>query len=139
MPDEPKQDEVDELMKKLGVDIPRSGAPAGKPEGSREGAPGKMEFEPLVPAPSGHPEAGLDLLGDVNVNLKVELGRSRMYVQDILKLGPGSVVTLDSLTDEPLDVYVNDRLVARGEVLVMNDNLAIRITEVVAPSRTPEK
>jgi flagellar motor switch protein FliN/FliY len=94
-----------------------------------------MEFEPLAPAAEVRPEAGLDLLRDVNVSVRVELGRARMYVQDILKLGPGSVVSLESLTGDPLDVYVNDRLVARGEVLVINENFAIRITEVIAPQK----
>jgi len=56
-----------------------------------------------------------------------------MLVQDILKLSAGSVVELDRLTADPLDIYVNDRLVARGEVLVLDENFAIRITEVVQP------
>ncbi len=136
MPEEIRPDEVEELMKKIGAEAPRSAPP---PAAARESSPARMEFEPLVPAGAPHPEASLDLLGDVDVNLKVELGRTRLYVQDILRLGPGSVVTLDSLTSEPLDVYVNDRLVARGEVLVVNENLAIRITEVVTPQKAPEK
>ena len=67
------------------------------------------------------------------------IGRARMYVQDILKLGPGAVVPLESLTGDPLDLYVNDRLVARGEVLVINENFAIRITEVISPQKAQEK
>ena len=77
--------------------------------------------------------AGLDRLGDVNVNVRVELGRTRVQVQDVLNLASGSIVPLQSLTGDPLDVYVNDQLVARGEVLVVNDNFAVRITEVIPP------
>jgi flagellar motor switch protein FliN/FliY len=61
----------------------------------------------------------------------VELGSSKMNVQDVLKLGSGSVVGLNSLIGDPVNVFVNDRLVARGEVLVVKDNIAVRITEVV--------
>jgi flagellar motor switch protein FliN/FliY len=73
----------------------------------------------------------MDLLGDVNVQVRVELGSSKMNVQDVLKLGSGSVVGLNSLIGDPVNVFVNDRLVARGEVLVVKDNIAVRITEVV--------
>lgn len=75
----------------------------------------------------------IDLLYDVALNVKIELGRSRMSVEDILKLGKGSVVELDKLAGDPLDVFMNERLVARGEVLILNDNFCIRITEIVAP------
>lgn len=73
----------------------------------------------------------LDLLGDVDLNVTVELGRTEMLVEDVLKLGEGSVVELDKLAGDPVDVYVNGRLVARGEVLVLNENFCIRISEIV--------
>jgi flagellar motor switch protein FliN/FliY len=76
--------------------------------------------------------ATIDLLRDVMLSVKIELGRSRMYIEDILKLGEGSVVELDKLAGDPVDVFVNDRLVARGEVLVLNDNFCVRIGEIVA-------
>src|SRR5213079_587569 len=66
--------------------------------------------------------SSIDLLRDVELNVKIELGRSRMLVEDVLKLGEGSVVELDKLAGDPVDVFVNNRLVARGEVLVLNDN-----------------
>ena len=65
-------------------------------------------------------------------NVKIELGRSRMLVEDVLKLSEGSVVELDKLAGDPVDVFVNDRLVARGEVLVLNDNFCVRVNEIVA-------
>jgi flagellar motor switch protein FliN/FliY len=76
--------------------------------------------------------SSIDLLRDVDLNVKIELGRSRMMVEDVLKLSEGSVVELDKLAGDPVDVFVNDRLVARGEVLVLNDNFCVRINEIVA-------
>lgn len=75
----------------------------------------------------------LDLLGDVNLNVKIELGRTRMLVEDVLRLSSGSVVELDKLAGDPVDIYVNDRFVARGEVLVLNDNFCVRVNEIVRP------
>jgi flagellar motor switch protein FliN/FliY len=76
--------------------------------------------------------SSIDMLRDVDLNVKIELGRSRMLVEDVLKLSEGSVVELDKLAGDPVDVFVNDRLVARGEVLVLNDNFCVRINEIVA-------
>ena len=76
--------------------------------------------------------SSIDLLRDVDLNVKIELGRSRMLVEDVLKLAEVSVVELDKLAGDPVDVFVNDRLVARGEVLVLNDNFCVRINEIVA-------
>jgi flagellar motor switch protein FliN/FliY len=76
--------------------------------------------------------SGIDLLHDVELNVKIELGRTHMLVEDVLKLAEGSVVELDKLAGDPVDVYVNDRLVARGEVLVLNDNFCVRVSEIVS-------
>lgn len=83
--------------------------------------------------------AGLDIdpkrvtmLNDVKLRVKIELGRTRMLVEDVLGLGEGSVVELDKLAGDPVDVYVNERLIARGEVLVLNDNFCVRINEVLS-------
>lgn len=73
----------------------------------------------------------IDLLRDVQLDVKIELGRSRMLVDEVLRLGEGSVVELDKLAGDPVDVFVNDRLVARGEVLVLNDNFCVRINDIV--------
>jgi flagellar motor switch protein FliN/FliY len=73
----------------------------------------------------------MKLLEDVNLNVRIELGRTRMYLADILKLQSGSVIELDRLAGDPVDIVVNDRLVARGEVLVLNDNFCVRITDIV--------
>jgi flagellar motor switch protein FliN/FliY len=76
--------------------------------------------------------SSIDLLRDVDLNVKIELGRSKMLVEDVLKLAEGSVVELDKLAGDPVDVFVNDRLVARGEVLVLNDAFCVRVNEIVA-------
>ena len=74
---------------------------------------------------------GIELLRDVELNVKIELGRSRMLVEEVLRLGEGCVVELDKLAGDPVDVFINDRLVARGEVLVLNDNFCVRVNEIV--------
>jgi len=78
----------------------------------------------------------LQMLEDVQLQVRIELGRTRMLVQDVLRLDQGSVVELDKLAGDPVDVYVNERLVARGEVLVLNDNFCVRINEIVS---TPQE
>lgn len=82
-------------------------------------------------SPAAPAAQAIDLLRDVELNVKIELGRSRMRVDDVLRLGEGSVVELDKLAGDPVDVFVNNRLVARGEVLVLNDNFCVRINEIV--------
>jgi flagellar motor switch protein FliN/FliY len=82
-----------------------------------------------VDDPQIHP---LDMLGDVELDVKIELGRSQMLVGDVLRLAAGSVVELDKLAGDPVDVYVNERLVARGEVLVVNDNFCVRINDILS-------
>jgi flagellar motor switch protein FliN len=79
-------------------------------------------------------EKRLELLLDVPLDLSVELGRARMTIQDLLGLGPGSVIELDKIAGEPLDILVNDRLVARGEAVVVNDKFGVRITDIVSQS-----
>ncbi|MCG3129767.1 MAG: hypothetical protein FLDDKLPJ_00502 [Phycisphaerae bacterium] len=73
----------------------------------------------------------LDMLYDVNLQVTIELGRTRMLVEDVLKLGEGSVVELDRLAGDPVDIYANERLIARGEILVLNDNFCVRVGEVL--------
>lgn len=77
-------------------------------------------------------QGGIDMLGDVDLDVTIELGRTEMLVEDVLRLASGSVVELNKLAGDPVDVYVNSRLVARGEVLVLNDNFCIRVSEILA-------
>jgi flagellar motor switch protein FliN/FliY len=95
--------------------------------------PTQVNLPDFTPKSTQDKPEGIDLLADVNLNVKIELGRTRMLVEDVLRLGEGSVVELDKLAGDPVDVYVNDRRVARGEVLVLNDNFCVRINEILAP------
>ena len=83
-------------------------------------------------APASTENATIDLISDVELDLKIELGRTNMYLEDVLKLRKGSVVPLDKLAGDPVDIYVNGRLIARGEVLVLNDNFCVRVAELMA-------
>lgn len=81
------------------------------------------------------PDMGsIDLLMDVDLDLSVELGRSSMPVRDILQLGSGSIVELNKLAGDAVDVLVNGRLIARGEVVVVDENFGVRVTEIVSPN-----
>ncbi|MCX7792873.1 MAG: flagellar motor switch protein FliN [Thermodesulfovibrionales bacterium] len=75
----------------------------------------------------------LDFLLDIPLEVTVELGRARMLIRDLLQLGQGSILELDKLAGEPLEILVNNRLVARGEVVVVNEKFGIRLTEVISP------
>lgn len=77
-------------------------------------------------------EQSIELLNDVELDVKIELGRAQMLIENVLQLGSGSVVELDKLAGDPVDVFVNERLVARGEVIVLNENFCVRINEIVA-------
>ena len=71
------------------------------------------------------------MLGDVDLDVRIELGRTSMLVDDVLKLSPDCVVELDKAAGDPVDIFVNGRHVARGEVLVLNENFCVRISEIV--------
>jgi len=81
----------------------------------------------------------LDLLLDIPLQLSVELGRTKLLVKEVLQLNQGSVVELNKLAGEPLDVYVNSKLVARGEAVVVNEKFGIRLTDIVSASERVEK
>ncbi len=90
------------------------------------------EFAELAPAAApGGPTGSLELLLDIHLPVTVELGRARLSIREILQLGPGSVIPLDRLAGEPVDVLVSGTLVARGEVVVVDENFGIRISEIV--------
>lgn len=91
-----------------------------------------FQFQDFASEPPSSEKATLELLRDVELDLKIELGRAYMQLEDILKLRKGSVVPLDKLAGDPVDVYVNGRLVARGEVLVLNDNFCVRVAQLLS-------
>lgn len=92
-----------------------------------------VRFPPIGGAETGVVSQQIDLLMDVSLRLTVELGRSSMTVEEVLALGPGSVIELDKLAGEPVDVLANDRLIARGEVVVVDENFGVRVTEIMSP------
>ncbi len=86
-----------------------------------------------TPATDGSPRR-LDMLLDLPLDVSVELGRAKLSIQELLAQGPGSVIALDKVAGEPLDILINDRLVARGEAVVVNDKFGVRITDIVSQS-----
>ena len=117
---------------------PAQPAPAanGQPTGSMIGpgaASAPMPFTPeqLTQLAAVQGGEGIDILSDVDLNVKIELGKTRMLVEDVLKLSDGAVVELDKLAGDPVDIYVNERHVARGEVLILNDNFCVRVSEIL--------
>ena len=92
----------------------------------------RLDNEPTTPPPSGK-TANLDLILDIPLTVTVELGRSKMLINDLLQLGQGSVIELTKLAGEPLEVLVNQKLVARGEVVVVNEKFGVRLTDIVSP------
>ncbi|OGO39681.1 MAG: flagellar motor switch protein FliN [Chloroflexi bacterium RBG_16_57_9] len=93
-------------------------------------------FQPL-PIPEKNPAGSkdLDFLADVDLHITVELGRAQMPVRDVLTLGPGSVVELDKLAGETVDILINGKLVGRGEVVVIDDMFGVRVTEIISPTQ----
>ncbi len=109
--------------KQAGVKTNPASAGAGRPATTVQAGP-----QP------GSPEArNLDLILDIPMVVSVQLGSAKMLVRDLLQLGQGSVIELEKLAGEPLDILVNQKLVARGEVVVVNEKFGIRLTDVVSP------
>lgn len=91
-------------------------------------------FTSFSPTPGNMPSNDINMILDIPVQLTVELGRTRIPIKNILQLAQGSVVELDALAGEPMDVLVNGYLIAQGEVVVVNDKFGIRLTDIVTPS-----
>jgi flagellar motor switch protein FliN len=112
--------------------------PVGAEQGKEEPAKaGNGEKSPPADAPKGSEPAGgdfknLDIIMDIPLDLTVELGRSRKKINDLLKITPGSVIELDQLEGEPVDILVNKTLIARGEVVVEKEKYGIRISQIIS-------
>jgi flagellar motor switch protein FliN/FliY len=91
-------------------------------------------FSPLSQAPVQVETNSMDLLMDVNLELSVELGRTSIPVREVLQLGPGSIVELEKLAGEPVDILINGKLIARGEVVVVDESFGVRVTEIASQS-----
>lgn len=90
------------------------------------------QFMPLPASNKVNQVKGIDLILDVSLKISVELGRARLPIREVLELGPGSIVELDKLAGEPVDILANDRIIARGEVVVVDENFGVRITDIMA-------
>jgi len=120
--------------------VPPTAAPAREPVAAPPPpATHRARFAPLPDPERAGPNSTIDLLAGLQMNVAVELGRTEMTVADVLALGPGSVIELDRLAGEPVDILVNDRLIARGEVVVVDENFGVRVVEVVRRSIPQEE
>lgn len=81
----------------------------------------------------------IDFILDIPLRVSVELGRTKMIVHDLLQLGQGSVIELAKLAGEPMEIYVNDKLIARGEVVVVNEKFGVRLTDIISPQERIEQ
>ncbi len=122
------------------VQAPEAPAAASQPVASQN-APAEEAAKPAAaglfkPLVDNHSDAqgDMDMIMDIPVQLTVELGRTRLTIRNILQLGQGSVVELDGLAGEPMDIFVNGYLIAQGEVVVVDDKYGIRVTDIITPS-----
>jgi flagellar motor switch protein FliN/FliY len=100
----------------------------------------RMSFDEIAkPEKLSPSQMDLDFILDIPLSLSVELGRSRMLISELLQLGQGSVIELTKIAGEPMDVYVNRRLIARGEVVVVNEKFGVRLTDIISPAERVSK
>ncbi len=113
----------------LAAAISSEGGGMGVPAGNAQ----PFSFEEFSKSGGGSESVAIKTLHDVELDIRIELGRTELLIDEVLQLRDGSVVPLDKLAGDPVDVIVNERLIARGEVLVLNDNFCVRITEILPP------
>jgi flagellar motor switch protein FliN/FliY len=116
-----------------------SGGGGNSPQGGGQSAGGNgtsvqsVQFPSFNQGPQGHGEQGnIGLLMDVYMEMTVELGRTKRLIKDILGMGEGTIIELDKLAGEPVDILVNHKLIARGEVVVIDENFGVRVTEIIS-------
>ncbi len=110
---------------------PKAPQPQAAPKVQPQGA----AFEELKDDGNGQVKArDIDFLLDIPLEISVEVGRVRMLIKDLLQLGQGSVIELEKIAGEPMEILVNDKLVARGEVVVVNEKFGVRLTDIISPT-----
>ena len=112
---------------------------AGLPASAHDGEVDSYQFAALNEKERPDQSANLGFILDIPLEVSVELGRTQMLVNDLLKLGQGSVIELSKLAGETLEILANQRLVARGEVVVINEKYGIRVTEIISPMERVEQ
>jgi flagellar motor switch protein FliN/FliY len=120
------------------AESPESAAPNTSPEDGQQHAQAQFGDLQDDSIPNGE-DVNLEVILDVSVTLALEVGRSKMSIRELLQLTQGSVVELDRLANEPMDVLVNGTLVAHGEIVVVNENFGIRLTDVISPAERVKK
>lgn len=135
-PDTPSQEEQDAMAAEWAAALAEasSAAPASEVVAEVPEQVSTPSFTNFTPTTAGGPGGDINMILDIPVQLSVELGRTRIPIKNILQLAQGSVVELDALAGEPMDVLVNGYLIAQGEVVVVNDKFGIRLTDIVTPS-----
>lgn len=118
------------------VDWEAEAPAAPAPPAAESGAPG---FSELKKRGVSNTPQNLDFILDIPLNVTVELGSTSMPIYDLLQLGQGSIIELNKLAGEPLEIMVNQKLIARGEVVVVNEKFGIRLTDVISPQERVEK
>ncbi len=132
--DDADEDDAEEAMLQMLEGLPEESDKA-TPDDINFGsaAASKAEFQQLQEPAGDQDQRNIDLLMDVDLPVSIELGRTKMAISDILGLGPGSVVELNKLAGEPVDLLVNYKVVAKGEVVVVDENFGLRITQLMTP------
>ncbi|MFK5914917.1 MAG: flagellar motor switch protein FliN [Woeseiaceae bacterium] len=124
---------MDDDKSKADLDVPSNEA----------GSSGKLDYEQLESTPVDNSFTGvdvnLDVILDIPVNISMEIGSTKINIRNLLQLNQGSVVELDRLAGEPLDVVVNGTLIAHGEVVVVNEKFGIRLTDIISPAERVKK
>jgi len=123
--------ELDELNQAQAIDATADGVPAPTDGGGEDAAGASEAGDDAGGDPSEHYASDLEAVFDVPVNVSAVLGKTHMEVSQLLKLGRGAVVELDRKVGEAIDIYVNNRLVARGEVVVVDERLGVTMTEII--------
>ncbi|MBN1477087.1 flagellar motor switch protein FliN [Candidatus Sumerlaeota bacterium] len=122
-------------------ETPEEETSAEGPVATAEGQAESEMDQPLQDEPSGGQSKPIDLefLLDIPLQVRVEIGRTRMLINDLLQLGQGSVIELQKFVGEPFEVLVNEKLVARGEIVVVNERFGVRLTDIISPMERIEQ
>lgn len=127
------EDDAEEAMLKMLADLPEENGKVNPDDINFGPSVSDAEFQQLQQPVSNSEAKNIDLLLDVDLPVSIELGRTKLSISDILSLGPGSVVELNKLAGEPVDLLVNNKVVAKGEVVVVDENFGLRITQLITP------
>ena len=132
-------EEQGDQMKDEGVKTAEDGKAAGDSEAKTKVEAKAAQFSNVQDAGKSAEQKSIDFVLDLPLQVTVELGRTQMLINDLLRLGQGSVVELSKLAGEPMEVLVNQKLVARGEVVVVNEKFGVRLTDVISPLERVEQ